>query len=185
MDNNQIVIIALFSVIIFLLLTIIIGLFAFIFFNKIKKNQTIGTKNKIDTPVVFNKETFKELIKEAQPTDKKIAGLCGICEKELAEEDHFEIDNIHFCKEHYNLYIKNDWQEISDQRTTADTPEAGIYIYNFQRSLWQNEKVPSFIVCEYKIDVNTDQIETYVKLTVLKNMAPQLEERLNQSKVLQ
>lgn len=183
MDNNQILIIALFSVIIFLLLTIIIGLFAFIFFNKLKKdrpNEQINSK-----PEVFDKETFKELVKQSQPSEKKIAGICGICEKEMAEEDHFEIDNIHFCKEHYNTYIKNEWQEISNQRTTADTPEAGIYIYNFQKSLWQNEKIPSFIVCEYKIDVNTDQIETYVKLTVLKNMASKLEERLNQSKVLQ
>lgn len=183
MDNNQILIIALFSVIIFLLLTIIIGLFAFIFFNKIKKDKNeepIHTK-----PNVFDKETFKELVKQSQPSDKKIAGICGVCEKEIAEEDHFEIDKIHFCKEHYNIYIKNEWQEISNQRTTAETPEAGIYIYNFQKSLWKNEKIPSFIVCEYKIDVNTDQIETYVKLTVLKYMAPKLEERLNQSKVLQ
>lgn len=182
--DNQIIIIALFSIIIFLLLTIVIGLVFFIFYNKKSQQQSEQKilENKLGP---ISKETIKELVKESNTNEKKIVALCSVCEKDLEEENHFEIDNIHFCKEHYNFYIKNDWEEISNQRTTADTPEAGIYIYNFQKDLWKNEKIPSFIVCEYKIDVNTDQIETYVKLNVIKKLASQLEERLNQSKVMQ
>ncbi len=179
--DNQVLIIALFSVIVMLLLLIVFGLAAYIFFYG-KADQ-----DKKETPPqqILDKETLKEIMSQTNKNEKKIVALCNVCETELEEQDHFEIDNLHFCKEHYNIFIKNEWSEISNQKTTADTPEAGIYIYNFQRDLWHSEKIPSFIVCEYKIDVNTDQIETYVKLNVIDKMATQLEERLKQSRVVQ
>ncbi len=144
---------------------------------------------------IFSQRNNKEIAQEISTPDKtsqvippvngkNIVGICSICEKELNEETHFEIDSIHLCKDHYNTYIKNNWVEICNQRTTADTPEAGVYIYNFQKKLWKNEQVPSFILCEYKIDIETDNIETYVRLNVLKDMATDLKERLERNKVM-
>lgn len=179
--DNQIIIIALFSVIVILLLLIVFGLVAYVFF--FNQKESAPSQPQITQPL--DKETLKELMSQSVKGEKKIVALCNVCERELEEQDHFEIDKLHFCKEHYNVYIKNEWTEISNQRTTADTPEAGIYIYNFQKNLWGTERIPSFIVCEYKIDINTDQIETYVKLNVIDKMATQLEERLKQSRVVQ
>ncbi len=172
---DQGLILILFVLIIFLMILIVSGLGIFIYYQK-KNNQS-------------NQAQPSQSVQTIQPippaNDKKIVGLCSICEKELTDETHFEIDNIHLCKEHYNTYIKNDWEEITNQRTTADTPEAGVYIYNFQKELWKNEKIPSFILCEYKIDIESDKIETYVKLNVLKNMADILRQRIEKNKVIQ
>ncbi|MDD0854653.1 hypothetical protein HBN50_16185 [Halobacteriovorax sp. GB3] len=106
------------------------------------------------------------------------AGVCSICEHEFCQKCIKEIDKLHLCPEHFQLYIDHKWVPITNQLTTADTPEAGVYIYNFKKKLWDQEQTPSYILNEYKINVDNDYIETYVQLHVKDSDSKDLEERL-------
>jgi hypothetical protein len=175
METSHLLIIVL-VVLLVILLLIIGGLVFYIF------QQTKSAKNNTDKKEDSTQEILKSLINKSKEEPKKVVALCAVCEKELAEEDDLEIDKLHFCKEHYDTYIQNKWTSITNQRTTADTPEAGIYIYNFKNDMWNKEQEPCFIQCEYKIDVNNDHIETYVQLYVREEKSEELKRRLESSK---
>ncbi len=174
MDTNTLLVILLFITIVLLLL--LVGGLVYYIFRQQSKNSAIAQ------PQVATKQepkvNLKDLIEETKAQNEKTVGLCSICEKSLLESTHYEIDKLHFCKEHFDFYNKNTWVPITNQRTTAETPEAGIYIYNFKKDLWDQEKEPCYIQCEYKIDVTNNQIETYVQLHVVKNKKEELGKRI-------
>ncbi len=91
---------------------------------------------------------------------------CAICEQEICEKCVRQVDNINFCPEHVTTYISNTCSPITNQKTTPDDPEDGVYIYNFKKDLWVKDKIPCFIVTDYKINVEDNYIESYVQLHV-------------------
>lgn len=181
MDTNLILTIILLFVILLLLL-VVCGLIAFIYF-KSKNNQNSLPPVASDKNIQFGPNDFKKIFDEQRKKDEPIMGLCAICEKDLIKSDCYEIDKLHFCREHFDLYTKQEWEPITNQLTTGETPEAGIYIYNFKRNSWIDDKEPMYIQCEYKIDVINDQIETYVQLHVIKERAELLKNKLEKIKV--
>lgn len=179
MDTNTLLIAILLFLLIILIL-VIVGLVFFVFKLSKKDNSTTSpTESFIKDPATELKKIFDENRKKEQ----QILGLCSICEKELYKGDHFEVDHLHFCKVHFETYSANEWVSITNQRTTADTPEAGIYIYNFKKDLWEKEEEPTYILSEYKIDVVSDQIETYVQLYVIKEKEEELKKRIDKEKL--
>ena len=121
--------------------------------------------------------TFFKFEKNSQDSHG-LLGICAICEKVLAKNDFNEIDELHFCHEHYQTYQNEDWEAITNQKTTADSPEKGVYIYNFKNKIWENEKIPSYIKTNYNILEEENIIETYVKLYVPKDLKSNLKQRL-------
>ena len=73
---------------------------------------------------------------------------------------------MHFCKEHFRTFANNKWKQITDVRTTPDTPEDGLFIYNFKRDLWQDKNIPTFVMTHYKINIENDFIESFIQLNV-------------------
>lgn len=156
--DNSIIVIALLAIILIALL-VFIGFFAYIIFRKeFKKEEEKDGDITQKINQLLNKNKTKE----------KILGLCSICEKELVENDYFNIESLHLCREHFDTYSSNEWIPITNERTTSETPEKGVYIYNFKKNIWKSDKIPTYILCEYKIDVTNDLIETYVQLYVQK-----------------
>lgn len=93
-------------------------------------------------------------------------GTCLICEEvfcDLCLADH---ESMHFCKEHFKLYASNNWKQITDIKTTPDTPEEGLHVYNFKRNLWRKKNTPSFVITHYKINIENDYIESFIQLNV-------------------
>jgi hypothetical protein len=146
--------------------------------SKASESQEANNIN-VENPQKIN---IKEIIEETKLQSEKTVGICTVCEKTLIEDTHYEIDHLHFCKEHFEFYTKHEWVPITNQKTTADTPEAGVYIYNFKKELWEKEKEPCYIQCEYKIDVTDNHIETYVQLHVRKEKEVELRAKLDLSK---
>lgn len=170
--DNSIIIIALLTIIVLALLAFI-GFFAYLVFKRDFQNEEEkdgDITNKISQMLEKNK------------TKERILGLCSICEKELVENDYFNVESLHLCREHFNTYSASDWIPITNERTTSETPEKGVYIYNFKKKVWKDDKIPTFILCEYKIDVTNDLIETYVQLYVQKERELDLRERLQLEK---
>ncbi|TNE99053.1 MAG: hypothetical protein EP326_08750 [Deltaproteobacteria bacterium] len=126
----------------------------------------------IDTPILTTCKAHEEA---------RAVNVCAICGDQLCELCVREDEHIVFCPEHFKTYVDHKWVEISNVRTTADTPEASAYVYEFKRKIWKREGTPTFIVTHYKIDLDNDQIESYVKLMVREEEESDLSKRLNES----
>lgn len=129
-------------------------------------------KSIIDTPILTTCKNHEEA---------RAVNVCAICADQLCELCVREDEHIVFCPEHFKTYVDHKWVEISNVRTTADTPEASAYVYEFKKKIWKKEGTPTFIVTHYKIDLDNDQIESYVKLMVREEEEPDLSKRLKES----
>jgi hypothetical protein len=109
----------------------------------------------------------------------KSSGICAICEEPFCEDCLKEADKLHFCPDHYEVYNNNSWSPIVTVKTTPNRPEDGIFIYNFKEKIWKEESIPTFIVTNYKINVESDFIESYVSYFVKDEDAGQLKQRLD------
>tara|TARA_R110000868_G_scaffold97619_3_gene268585 strand:- start:2761 stop:3303 length:543 start_codon:yes stop_codon:yes gene_type:complete len=105
---------------------------------------------------------------------------CAICENAVCEDCHKDWDGLHLCPEHFGLYSKHSWIEIAEIRTTPQEPEKGHKLYHFKQSLWNDDKTPTYLVTHYKIDVDGDFVESWVKLYAREEEADHL---LNRFKV--
>tara|TARA_R110000868_G_scaffold55424_5_gene172318 strand:- start:8628 stop:9164 length:537 start_codon:yes stop_codon:yes gene_type:complete len=105
---------------------------------------------------------------------------CAICENAICEDCHKDWDGLHLCPEHFGLYSKHKWIEIAEIRTTPQEPENGHKLYHFKHSLWSDDKTPTYLITHYKIDVDGDFVESWVKLYVREEEADHL---LNRFKV--
>lgn len=171
--DNTVIIIALLAIII-IALFLLIGVFLYIALKSNLKREEKGDEKLT--------EKISSLLDKKQKTTERILGLCSICEKELIENDYFNVDSLHLCREHFDVYTQNDWVAITNEKTTSETPEKGVYIYNFKKNIWNDDKIPTFILCEYKIDVERDIIETYVQLHVQKEIEEDLKSKISLQK---
>jgi hypothetical protein len=111
------------------------------------------------------------------------AGACLICEEVFCEKCLIEHDGLYFCKEHFKTFTSNKWKQITDTRTTPNTPEDGLYIYHFKRNLWKERSAPSFVLTHYKINIEEDFIESFIQLNVLEKDAEFLAKEIEEFKI--
>ncbi|OUR93011.1 hypothetical protein A9Q84_21140 [Halobacteriovorax marinus] len=171
--------------IIILLLILIIGLIVvaiFLALNYFKKSS-------VSTDLTNEKKNDSSEVSFLEGTglcvthdDKPSVGICAICEDEYCVECLKQIDSVNLCPEHFNTFANNTWKSITNQRTTPNSPEDGIYIYKFKRQLWNDRNIPTYIVNEYKIEVENDFIETYVQLNVIEESSIALAQELEEFK---
>jgi hypothetical protein len=187
MDINSNLIIALVLAVVVCLLVLVIIL-ALIVFKLLKTPKETNSSGPISIQVT--EEDKKAVLRPAEAAgycsfhDKEFAvSSCAICEKLLCENCDKADDTLHFCPEHFNLYLTNKWTAITNIKTTPETPEAGHHIYSFKNSNWANHQIPGYIITHYRINVESDFIESYVQLFVLEDEADELKIKLeNQSK---
>jgi hypothetical protein len=91
---------------------------------------------------------------------------CAICSDLLCQQCNREYEHLHFCPTHFELYTSHQWRPLTTVVTRPQTPQHGVALYEFKENLWDNKKIPSYVVTHYKIDVETDQIESYIQLYV-------------------
>lgn len=111
-------------------------------------------------------------------TDAPSVGSCLICEEVFCVDCLIDHESMHFCKEHFRTFASYKWKQITDERTTPDTPENGLYIYNFKRDLWLNKNIPSFVMTHYKINIENDYIESFIQLNVREDDVEKLSREL-------
>lgn len=114
--------------------------------------------------------------------DVPSVGSCLICEDVFCDQCLIEHDGLYFCKEHFKTFANNKWKQITDVKTTPDNPEDGMYIYHFKRHLWNDKKMPSFVLTHYKINIEEDFIESFIQLNVLEDKAEDLGEEIERFK---
>jgi hypothetical protein len=173
---NQLLQNNLISIIVFLLLLIFVlmGTLIFILFRLATKKES-STPNFSEAPIaqkilVEKPKKFPEIITEKyyciHHSEAPSVGSCLICEEVFCVDCLVDHESMHFCKEHFRTYANFKWKQITDTMTTPDTPELGLYIYNFKRELWLKKSIPSFVMTHYKINIDNDYIESFIQLNV-------------------
>ena len=109
-------------------------------------------------------------------------GMCSICQECFCDDCIKEHDGLTFCNPHFRLYISHEWTELETIKTTPETPESAFPIYDFKKLLWEEEGLPAVISTHYKINIDTDTIESFVKLLVRTDELDSLSERYNKFK---
>ena len=161
----------------FILFLVLISGFVFIF---IKILPSRKSENNPESPPLKDEQTKnnKEFIIEKNHClchpDSSASGSCLICEDVFCEDCLVDHESMHFCKDHFRLFSNYKWTQITDEKTTPDTPLDGLYIYNFKRDLWLKKNIPTFVMTHYKINIENDYIESFVQLNVRQNDAEKL-----------
>jgi len=131
----------------------------------------------IETPAKLKKlaeETVVEKYYCENHPDVPSTGACLICEDVFCEQCLIEHDGLYFCKEHFKTFANNKWKQITDVKTTPNTPEDGLYIYHYKRHIWKDQNIPSFVLTHYKINIEEDFIESFIQLNVVEEKAEDL-----------
>lgn len=109
--------------------------------------------------------------------DDHAAGVCAICQVGFCEECLIEHEGHNFCADHFRIFVSHEWDEIDTIKTNPDTPETALPLYDFKKELWEKEETPSILSTHYKINIEGDFIESYVKLVVRKEEVDELRKR--------
>jgi len=106
---------------------------------------------------------------------------CAICAQLLCENCVREHETLQFCPEHFEMFLNYKWVEIETVATTPQTPERGMYLYEFKERSWNDSGKPSYIMTHYKINVENDLIESYIKLYVREEDIQELKAKIRSS----
>jgi len=108
-------------------------------------------------------------------------GICAICQESICEDCVKEHEGISFCTAHFRYFLNNEWAEMKSIKTTPETPETAMPLYDFKRKLWDKEGTASIISTHYKINIEGDSIESYVKLLVKEDELLELQKKYEQN----
>jgi hypothetical protein len=194
---NQLIQEHLFSIILFLLFIILLlmGVIVFVLFKLLndKNNSTVSPVSITPPPDApkNSEQDFKEIARQKLKNEiinekyychnhkeSNSVGGCLICEDVFCESCLVEHEGMYFCRDHFKIFANNKWEQITDEKTTPDTPDDGLYIWNFKRHIWKNKNIPSFVLTHYKINVHDDFIESYVQLNVVADSSSELKTAL-------
>jgi hypothetical protein len=177
-DNIYAIILFLLLLVLVLIALIGIVLVKLLLNSKDQKDSKISAKT--PEPIVLkqiqklsDEVVVEKYVCENHPDIPSI-GSCLICEDVFCEQCLIEHEGLYFCKEHFRTFAGNKWKQITDVKTTPNTPEDGLYIYHFKRHLWIDRKKPSFVLTHYKINIEEDFIESFIQLNVLETEAENL-----------
>lgn len=165
---------------------ILILLMALIVYLFIKMNEN---KNIPEAPIsTFIQPTKKKLMSNTQldPTlqmcvnhpEASAQALCAISQDPICDRCVREDDGIIFSLDHFRTYLENKWAEVESVRATADETQASAHLFAFKYHTWKKDQTPSFVTTHYRIDVESDEIESLIKLYVKEEEKDLLKEQL-------
>lgn len=91
-------------------------------------------------------------------------GACAICDHYFCKSCLKSQQTLLFCREHIALYLNSEWSEVHSVKSTPQDPEAGVAVVEWKKATWEREALPMFIQTHYKINLEGDQIESWVVL---------------------
>ncbi len=190
-ENLLAIIIFLLLIILLLIALIGIVLVKLLLAPKNNPNAEVKAERPVLIPTVESPKTHIKKLSEENVAEKFFCenhpeipsvGSCLICEDVFCEKCLIEHENMYFCKEHFKTFANNKWKQITDVKTTPNSPEDGLFIYHFKRHIWKTNQTPSFVLTHYKINIEEDFIESFIQLNVLENEAEKLLEDIEKFK---
>lgn len=170
-QNNLYIILLFFFILIILLTIVVIFLIVKLILDTKKNAQTLNILPKDET--VGERKMIKKISDKVQEkfhclNHQELPSLasCLICEEVFCDKCIIEHSGMYFCKEHFRVYTNHKWIQVTDQKTTPDSPESGQFIWDLKRQVWKKENIPSFILTHYKINIENDYIESFIQLNI-------------------
>lgn len=96
---------------------------------------------------------------------------CAICDDLYCRVCIRPFKSLHYCKEHLALIMRHDWVEILTLKTSTTDPEEGVRLYDRKKHVFREHGLPTYVETHYKIDVDSDHIETHLKLFAVDDQA--------------
>lgn len=108
-------------------------------------------------------------------------GSCAICNQYFCQSCLKPQQSLLFCREHVSIYLSSSWAEVHSVKSNPHDPEAGVELVDWKKRLWDAENIPAIIQTHYKINVDGDQIESWVVLLAREKEAAEVKDRLANS----
>ncbi|HXH73968.1 MAG TPA: hypothetical protein VNJ08_03335 [Bacteriovoracaceae bacterium] len=189
MENTAIVLIIITN----LMLVLILGTLGFLIY-KLLKNQGKATaeaaaeKKETDKqyhPAILERMKALQMPVKAKRTDlycpnhsdEPGEASCAVCDKLYCKACIRPYKSLHFCREHLQLIMRHDWEEVVTIKTSTHDPEEGVRLYDLKKELFEKEDLPTFVETHYKINVDHDYIETYLVVYAIKEKLPAAKEK--------
>lgn len=132
----------------------------------IKNSSHQESEKNLDVNETFKKKIyFEPLNGYCFNHEKEVAtNTCGICERPICEKCVRSHESLSFCPEHHQTFLSNQWRVFKSFETTPQTPEKGTTIYQFKRKIWDEQAIPTYLETHYKINHQSDEIESVIYL---------------------
>lgn len=177
-------------VIVFLgiIILILMGLIVFLFLRLNKQSNPPAQPS--PDPLSVKKEMLAHAKTQSDPTlqmcvnhpELPAQALCAISSDPICESCVREDDGVIFSLEHFRTYLESTWVEMESVRATADQTEASAHLFEFKRQTWKDKQTPTFVTTHYRIDVESDEIESLIRLYVREEEQDQLRDKLQHFK---
>lgn len=105
---------------------------------------------------------------------------CGMCARYFCSRCVRPMKSIYFCKEHMALYLRNHWTEVLTIKTNSSDPENGVRLYERKQQLFIEQQIPTYVETHYKIEVDSDFIETYLVLFAMEENVEEVRKYIEQ-----
>lgn len=116
--------------------------------------------------------------------ERQAQGICAISQDPICEGCIREDDGLVISVDHFRTYLQSVWVSIESVKATPDDTLASAHIYQLKIDLWQTNKTPTFVSTHYKIDVDTDQIESHIQFFVREEEKEELKREIEKSRPL-
>jgi hypothetical protein len=185
MENTAILLIVLTNI----FLVIILGILTFIIFKLFKNQSNKNIPEEIEKYHPDILARMKEMkgahLQQSNlfcPNHKEEPGEapCAICDKLFCKSCIRPFKSLHFCKEHLQLIMHNEWEEVLTLKTSTQFPEEGVKLYESKKFLFEESHIPTYIETHYKINIDQDYIETYLVLFSIKENTEAVRSKLSE-----
>jgi len=167
MTDKYFTIILVVLVLAIVILIALVGLMIFFFF-KFQKQQSLTNNVQTNVTPIAKKSLPETRMCSVHP-DLAAATSCAVCDEYFCSNCLRQHENLYFCSPHLHLFLEGQWKEYDSIQTSASDPENGVRYYELKRKLWRDQNIPMVILTHYKIDVDTDTINTFLKVLVREN----------------
>lgn len=196
MENTAIILITLTNI----MLVLILGVLAFLVFRLIKgQGKNTGTEGASTAEEKKPGEKYHPKILERMKelhqfrpkrtdlfcpnhTDEPGEASCAICDKLFCKSCIRPFKSLHFCREHLQLIMRHEWDEVLTLKTSTHNPEEGVNLFETKKRIFEEFKLPTYIETHYKINVDHDYIETYLVLFAVRESVENIKGLLSSEK---
>jgi hypothetical protein len=170
-----------------LILTILVGILAYKLFRETpSKNSSYHEPGSENSKLTKEKEEAElldpTLMVCINHSERQAQGICAISQDPICETCLREDDGLVISVDHFRTYLQAQWVAIDKVKATPDDTTASAHIYRLKNRLWANDEVPTLVSTHYKIDIDTDQIESHIHFLVREQEREELKKELEKER---
>ncbi len=105
-------------------------------------------------------------------------GVCSICNEPYCELCITKEMNVKVARKHLDLILDSKWEMVHMLQNEETGPDKLNELFRIKKSLWRESQTPIITHRQFKINIETDQIETYTFVQVREQDLAEIEPQL-------